>query len=160
MEHGKNEVTIDDFRKLIEGGIGAMRENIEKREKKKVQIFHTVNEFQKKTKEEYISFKNKCKKETIKNPEFSFMKNFEIYTKMNLFMFFCEQEPLELWKHLEMIQEGSHNITEDELLHFIQLDNVLEVLYQFEVEYDSEVHTDTWDNICFMIEEYIDEYER
>jgi hypothetical protein len=155
-----NALTIDDFRALMEGGITAMRESIEAREQKKIKIFHIVREFQKKVNEEYISFKNKCIKETIKDPEFSFMRNFEIYTKMNLFMFFCNQESLELWKYIEGIQEGSHNITEDELLHFLQLDEILETLYRFETEYDSEIHTDTWDNICFMIEEYIDEYER
>ena len=155
-----NELIIDDFRALMEGGITAMRESIEAREQKKIKIFHIVREFQKKVNEEYISFKNKCIKETIKDPEFSFMRNFEIYTKMNLFMFFCNQESLELWKYIEGIQEGSHNITEDELLHFLQLDEILETLYRFETEYDSEIHTDTWDNICFMIEEYIDEYER
>lgn len=156
----KDGLIIDDFRALMNGGINAMRNSIEEREKKKVKIFHIVREFQKKVNEEYISFKNKCIKETIKNPEFSFMKNFEIYTKMNLFIFFCNQESLELWKYIEGIQEGRHNITEDELLHFLQLDEILETLYRFETEYDSEIHTDTWDNICFMIEEYIDEYER
>lgn len=156
----KCELTIDDFRALMNGGISAMRESIEEREKKKVKIFHVVNDFQKKVKEEYIEFKRIMIKETTKNPDFSFMKNFEIYTKMNLFMFFCDQEPLELWDTLTMVTTGRFEITDEELIQFLQIDYILEILYNFETDYDSECHTDTWNNICFMIEEYIDEYMR
>ena len=156
----KDGLIIDDFKALMNGGINAMRKNIEEREKQKIKIFHIVNDFQKKVKNEYIEFKEMMIKETIKNLDFPFMKNFEIYTKMNLFMFFCDQKPLELWNVLTMVTTGRFKITDEELIQFLQVDYILETLYNFELNYDSETHTDTWDNICFMIEEYIDEYMR
>lgn len=157
LKYPNCQLEIDDFEVLLKGGIDAMRVYIDKKQKKKANLLIIINKFQNKVKEEYMDFKNKCIEKTIKNPDYSFIHNIEIYTKMNLYMFFCNQGPLELWESLKMIQDGIHNISELELLKFLELDNILEYLYNFEIEHDSEIHTDTWDNICFMIEEFINE---
>lgn len=156
----KNELIIDDFKALMEGGISAMRENIEAREKEKIKIFYLVNGFQKRVKEEYVLFKKNIINEVMNDSSMIFYHNIRIYTIMNLYSFFCEQEPLELWDSLTMITTGRFKITDEELKKFLQVENILETLYEFEVSYDSECHTDTWNNICFMIEEYIEEHVR
>ena len=156
----KNEVTIEDLQILMINGIGAMRENIEKREKKENIIFDIIKSFQNRVKQEYEVFQNNIFSKIKEDVKMSFHYNFKIYTIMNLFLFFCQQEALELWDSLTMITTGRFKITDEELKQFLQVENILEKLYKFEVSYDSECHTDTWNNICFMIEEYIDEHVR
>lgn len=156
----KYEITLEDLKALMNGGISAMRENIESREKKRVQLFHIVRKLQKNIREEYALFKNAYIEEVKKDATYILNNNFELYTKMNLYMFFCDQTPLDLWDTLTMVTTGRFEITDEELIKFLQIDNILEALYNFEVSYDSEIHTDTWNNICFMIEEYIEEYVR
>lgn len=156
----KNEVTIEDLQILMINGIGAMRENIEKREKKENIMFDIIKSFQNRVKQEYEVFQNNIFSKIKEDVKMSFHYNFKIYTIMNLFLFFSQQESLELWDSLTMITTGRFKITDEELKQFLQVENILEKLYDFEVSYDSECHTDTWNNICFMIEEYIDEYLR
>ena len=155
-----NELIIDDFRALMKGGISAMRENIEKRKEKENIIFDIIKSFQNRVKQEYEVFQNNIFSKIKEDVKMSFHYNFKIYTIMNLFLFFSQQEALELWDSLTMITTGRFKITDEELKQFLQVENILEKLYEFEVSYDSECHTDTWNNICFMIEEYIDEYLR
>lgn len=142
------ELITNDFINLMNGGISAMRQGIEERK-------NLIVEFQTRVKEEYINFK---KEMLLKSKEQIFMDNIKIYTIQNLFLFFCNNNPSELWNFMSLNCLGTDlEIKDTELIEFFKIDNILHKLYNFEITYDSENHTDTWENICKMISEFIDE---
>lgn len=151
------QLEIDDFEVLLKAGIGAMREYIYEKQKKKANLLNILNQTQEKIKKEWELFEKDHTCSVIENPKISIQDNLKVYTKMNLYMFFCNQGPLELWESLKIIQDRIHNISELQLLKFLELDNILECLYNFKIKYDSEFHTDTRHNIIYMIEEFINE---
>lgn len=143
------ELITNDFINLMNGGISAMRQGIEER---KILIV----EFQTRVKEEYINFK---KEMLLKSKEQIFMDNIKIYTIQNLFLFFCNHNSSELWDFMSLNCLGTDlEIKEEEIIEFFKTENILHKLYDFEINYDAESHTDTWENICQMISEFI--YER
>ena len=142
------ELITNDLRNLMNGGISAMRQGIEERT-------NLIVEFQSRVNDEYINFE---KEMLLKSKEQIFRNNGEIYTKMNLFLFFHDQSPSELWDFMSLNCLGTDlEIKDTELIEFFKIDNILHKLYNFEITYDSEIHTDTWENICQMISEFIDE---
>lgn len=153
----KHEITREDLQMLMNGGIGAMRENIEKRQKEGSIIFSLTNNLQEKVEAEWKNFKKNFFELVVKDYTNAEKYNFEFYTKKNLYEFFCNQESSDLWELFESIQDGK-NITKTEIMNFINLDHILENLYQFELEYDVEIHTDTYDNILFMIGDFISDF--
>lgn len=143
------ELITNDLRNLMNGGISAMRQGIEERT-------NLIVEFQSRVNDEYINFE---KEMLLKSKEQIFRNNTEIYTKMNLFLFFHNQKPFELWNFIILNCQGTDlEIKEEEIIEFFKIENILHKLYDFEINYDAESHTDTWENICQMISEFI--YER
>lgn len=143
------ELIVNDFINLMNGGISAMRQGIE-------EIKNLIVEFQSRVNDEYTNFE---KEMLLKPKKQIFMDYIKIYTIRNLFLFFHDLKPSELWNVMSLNCLGTDlEIKEEEIIKFFKIDNILHKLYNFEITYDSESHTDTSENICKMISEFI--YER
>ena len=143
------ELITNDFINLMNGGISAMRQGIEERT-------ILIVEFQSRVNDEYTNFE---KEMLLKPKKQIFMDYIKIYIIRNLFSFFHDLKPSELWNVMSLNCLGTDlEIKDTELIEFFKIDNILHKLYNFEITYDSESHTDTSENICKMISEFI--YER
>lgn len=142
------ELITNDFKNLMNGGISAMRQGIEERT-------NLIVEFQSRVNDEYINFE---KEMLLKSKEQILMEYIKTYTIKNLYLFFHNLNPSELWNVMSLNCLGTDlEIKDTELIEFFKIDNILHKFYNFEITYDSESHTDTSENICKMISEFIDE---
>ena len=143
------ELNINDFKNLMNGGIGAMREGIENREK----ILDGIGKLKDNVNKEFEKFKDTLSFYTVDD---ILNHNYEVFNYSNLYEYFKNQtESEDLYELMEsLLSENSIDI----IINFLNQENILYQFYQENLKYDSGDMTSTWEDINDLIINYIKNY--
>ena len=136
------ELNINDLRNLMNGGIGAIREGIENREK----ILEGIKNLKYNVNKEFENFKDTLSFYTVDD---ILNHNYEIFNYSNLYEYFKTGVVEDL---LDVLLS---EIPIDNIMNFLNQENILYELYQENLRYDSGDMTSTWDDINELIINYI-----
>ena len=139
------ELNINDLRNLMNGGIGAMREGIENREK----ILEGIKNLKQNVNKEFMDFKDTLSFYTVDD---ILNHNYEIFNYSNLYEYF-KTGVIE-----DLLDVLLSEIPIGDIMNFLNQENILYQLYQENLKCDSGDMTSTWDDINELIINYIKNY--
>lgn len=142
------ELTIRDLENLMfNGGINAMRKGLEYKQI----ICEEITKLQDRVKKEFEEFKHEIYEMTTDDIIFY---NYKIYTYCNLHLFFTEHTPEQLYDYMydKMLE---NRITKNQIGIFFLKNNIIYELYEADLNYDTGSQTGSWEDISYLIIDYL-----
>lgn len=144
------EITINDLKNLMNGGIIAMREGLNYKQI----ICEEIEKLQNRVKKEFEEFKNEIDKMSIDDVIFW---NYKIYTYCNLNLFFTENDPEQIYDEL-IIKLLEEDVTKNQIDQFFLIDNILYQLYDHDLNYDLGSQTRSYEDIVNLIIDFCEDF--